>query len=298
MDEDAGSGSDSDSGSHDDGSHAASERDMKNMPECVMNPKKASCSSYEYPEDMARDDIASLCDAMPYMIACGLWEACEAGDLPDSPYCHPFTVLATGCNDEGMSGMEGCAGYNAMCVDGTRVAQCRERRPVPSMLQTTETQVSSENWSLECLSCVSSQARRRMLLRAVPGTCMSGFLHAQCAAQLLACLRGRISVLRVADTFSWHACVAQCLVRPTPVVHLALSQRCLWLPQLPRGATCCRLSKRTFHGRFKCVYGKRQWCSCNVSHVTCAITRAHRCCPCTLLAPPCRDLLVYALQHV
>ena len=142
---DMGSGSGSGSGSGGSGSGQSSgmmsRQAMQNMPRCVKSPNSASCQSYEYPDNMARKDIAAVCDAMPFMIACGLWDACENGELPDSPYCEPFVVLATACKDEGMSGMDGCASYTSMCGGRTRVDQCSEQSPVPNMLQTTETQV-------------------------------------------------------------------------------------------------------------------------------------------------------------
>lgn len=110
---------------------------------CVVDPTTADCAAYELPEEMVHSGHSAVCSMMPFMTGCSLHEACEAGSMGEgNPYCDPFSLLATMCNDAGMQGMGGCTNYAKLCnTPGSVVEQCTAHPPVPSMLNTTDTQV-------------------------------------------------------------------------------------------------------------------------------------------------------------
>ncbi len=45
--------------------------------DCHEDPARAECRNYQYPESRALDDLQMLCDAMPDMPGCSVWEACK-----------------------------------------------------------------------------------------------------------------------------------------------------------------------------------------------------------------------------
>eukprot|EP00983_Pelagomonas_calceolata_P135292 1162142-Pelagomonas_calceolata.AAC.21 len=47
---------------------------------CYETPTKAECEDYQYPESRTEGDIGMLCNAMPDMPGCSLWEACKVRD--------------------------------------------------------------------------------------------------------------------------------------------------------------------------------------------------------------------------
>jgi hypothetical protein len=117
------------------------------MPECAKDPTVASCRTFVYPDESAKMDIQTNCQAMPFMVGCSIWNACESGEMgPDNKLCQPFQVLATTCNDQGMSGMAGCHVYTPMCSTGSVVAQCTGAG-LQRMVHTMQTQVRSPRCS-------------------------------------------------------------------------------------------------------------------------------------------------------
>jgi hypothetical protein len=112
------------------------------LPPCAVDPTSTSCVSYNYPDDLAIADIKMNCEMMPFMIGCSVWRACQRGDMDaDSKSCKPFSVLASLCIDQGMSGMSGCKVYTPLCVPASVVTQCREQSAIPRMVSTNPTQV-------------------------------------------------------------------------------------------------------------------------------------------------------------
>lgn len=55
----------------------------------------------------------------------------------DGPFCAPFSILSNMCVD--MPSMKGCQDWSAICsVPNTKVLQCKEQGPIPSVLRTEE----------------------------------------------------------------------------------------------------------------------------------------------------------------
>jgi hypothetical protein len=112
------------------------------VPACVRDPAQASCTTYKYPDASAIQDITKNCFEMPWMIGCGIRGGCQNGTVPkSSPYCTPFSVLASSCADHEMDGMAGCQNYMSLCSSHSVVKQCNDVGPVPSLVHTTESQV-------------------------------------------------------------------------------------------------------------------------------------------------------------
>ena len=126
------------------------------MPACATDPTAAECASYVYPAERAIADIVTNCEAMPFMVACNVWTACEAGNM-EGDICEPFNILASTCQDEGMSGMPGCPVYTPMCLTATDsvVEQCNGAG-IARLVDTMPTQVSAL-LSYHVFSCLSVQ---------------------------------------------------------------------------------------------------------------------------------------------
>jgi hypothetical protein len=125
------------------GAVAISTLDMASaMAPCVTQSSTPQCASYQYPEDSVVRDIEDNCAAMPWMIACGVWQACQAGKISGtSPYCSPFSVLASSCVDKGMQSMSGCLAYTQLCKADSKVKQCTDHPPIPRVVHTSQSQV-------------------------------------------------------------------------------------------------------------------------------------------------------------
>eukprot|EP00878_Enallax_costatus_P000805 GHUV01000929.1.p1 GENE.GHUV01000929.1~~GHUV01000929.1.p1 ORF type:complete len:294 (+),score=54.77 GHUV01000929.1:362-1243(+) len=112
---------------------------------CVSDPTQANCTDYVYPRTNAAADLATLCKAMPFMVACSAAKACNATGASaanvskaDVNICEPFQLVATVCRpQENMMRMKGCVNYNPMCANGTQVQQC-SKMPGVEALPTTK----------------------------------------------------------------------------------------------------------------------------------------------------------------
>jgi hypothetical protein len=104
-------------------------------------PSNASCSNYMYPDALAKQDIETNCQAMPFMTACNVWQACKSGAVSGA-ICNPFNILASTCLDEGMHKMPGCAVYTPMCLESADsvVKQC-DGAGITRLVHTMATQV-------------------------------------------------------------------------------------------------------------------------------------------------------------
>jgi hypothetical protein len=114
---------------------------------CIDDPTQASCASYQY--DGAAEDIKTNCFMMPWMIGCGVNSMCKNGSIPDSsPYCQPFSILATSCVDDGMADMGGCMNYTKLCSSGSVVKQCTQQPPIPRVVHTSSSQVRTSGGTI------------------------------------------------------------------------------------------------------------------------------------------------------
>lgn len=107
---------------------------------CFEDPTSNSCQDFTMSDDDVLADMKDLCvtpgPSMPYMLACSLWAACQAGTA-NGPYCAPFSLLGTGCVD--MPRMSGCRRYRALCGNpATVVQQCKATPPLPKALTTKQ----------------------------------------------------------------------------------------------------------------------------------------------------------------
>uniref|UniRef100_A0A6S8KSC7 Copper transport protein n=2 Tax=Dunaliella tertiolecta TaxID=3047 RepID=A0A6S8KSC7_DUNTE len=127
---------------------------------CYETPTKAECEDYQYPESRTEGDIGMLCNAMPDMPGCSLWEACKENKVKSSnEVCNSMVVLATICED--MPGMGGCKTYNTMCGDDSVIRQCDERAPVrrmPTWAKTREAmfEMCEDHPMEQCDDCTES----------------------------------------------------------------------------------------------------------------------------------------------
>jgi hypothetical protein len=114
---------------------------------CISDGRASdpACADARYPEDRAEADVATLCRAMPDMAGCTLRRLCKSGGAPSSssssssPFCEPFSLLASLCEE--MPTMRGCGAYVALCGRERNaplpppqpIAQCRQH-PAPEKL--------------------------------------------------------------------------------------------------------------------------------------------------------------------
>lgn len=109
---------------------------------CLTDPSQPSCAAYTLPAAEIEADIENNCQAMSWMIGCSVRSACADGRIPSSsPYCAPFSILATSCVDFDMDGMRGCQNYVALCTRDSVVPQCSEHPPIPRVVHTMASQV-------------------------------------------------------------------------------------------------------------------------------------------------------------
>eukprot|EP00803_Ostreobium_quekettii_P011359 evm.model.scf_811.5 EVM.evm.TU.scf_811.5 scf_811:29633-36935(-) len=126
---------------------------------CYGNPSDASCAGFLQADEVTMAGLAGLCSAdavgMPWMIVCSLWNTCkEMGS--EAGFCHPFTLLATGCMDMPM--MASCEAYNSLCPADSVVEQCSDFPPVPRALTTNQAQMDIIDACLDhgmpsCVQC-------------------------------------------------------------------------------------------------------------------------------------------------
>ena len=129
------------------------------LPPCVQDPTVPTCSAYTLPAAAATADLTSLCDDMPNMVGCSLWEECKSG-AATGPYCAPFALLSTICLE--MGGMRGCSNYNALCATAdTVVEQCSVEKEVPNAPTTMDAtaavlEACQETPAPACAECTDS----------------------------------------------------------------------------------------------------------------------------------------------
>ena len=90
------------------------------IPECAVNYTAPGCAEYTYPDNRALQDLEANCEAKPYLIACNVWRACQAGEMPphrtgNGNICDPFNMLASTCQDWKQEYNVGCAVFTRMC---------------------------------------------------------------------------------------------------------------------------------------------------------------------------------------
>ena len=138
---------------------------------CLTDPSQPQCANYVYPAASIEQDIDSNCQAMPWMVGCSVRRACAEGRLPSgSPYCAPFSVLATSCVDAHMDGMRGCLSYIALCSRDSAVPQCSEHLPIPRVVHTMASQVRPRTL---CQYVRCTTPAPRLCYLAAPHACFS-----------------------------------------------------------------------------------------------------------------------------
>jgi hypothetical protein len=134
------------------------------MSPCIAQSSSSDCASYQYPEDSVIRDIEDNCAAMPWMIGCSVWQACDSGKIKKtSPYCAPFSILASSCVDDGMENMSGCLAYVKLCKPDSKVRQCAEHPPIPLVVHTAKSQVRPRK-DERCLLTIAVHAPTRRIL--------------------------------------------------------------------------------------------------------------------------------------
>merc|ERR1712072_1109986 len=69
--------------------------------------------------------VDMLCDAMPFMTACGLRALCAKANVHDGVLCSPVAQLKYTCeHDEGMENMKGCDFWKEKCKGDTTDEAC------------------------------------------------------------------------------------------------------------------------------------------------------------------------------
>ena len=114
--------------------------DEKDGNSCYDDPSQDACKTFVMPEDEVQKDLEALCSSMPYMVGCSLWNQCEgraeATVRASGPYCEPFSLLATICED--MPSMTACESYLQLCKSGDSVVQQCTTQPAVPGAPTTE----------------------------------------------------------------------------------------------------------------------------------------------------------------
>ncbi|WIA29639.1 hypothetical protein OEZ86_012126 [Tetradesmus obliquus] len=134
-----------------------------NLDICVTEPSRANCTlPFKLPHACSVSDATRLCNAMHFMTACSVAKACTTSGADwaknalgpgkvnvsrsNADICRPFQHIVTVCRlDDGMSKMAGCAHYNTMCVNGSKVDMCSNVTGITALPTTKEvnTQVRS-----------------------------------------------------------------------------------------------------------------------------------------------------------
>lgn len=127
------------------------------QPNCFSDPSDPSCASFEYPEDVAGENLDMLCMMMSNMVGCTLRRHCDSGAIPSmSPRCTPFSLLTDICrNDPGMAGMGGCSDYRNICGTNSTVEQCTTETGTTAVLSTADATASARQACTmhECSDC-------------------------------------------------------------------------------------------------------------------------------------------------